>query len=66
MLLFAGAKRSQDERVAIFDASGSKVDELDVPQTGGVVEWGEGHSPGVYFIVVEGSGATPHKVVLIR
>jgi hypothetical protein len=31
------------------------------------VSWGEGHSPGVYFIRIEGdASATTHKVILIH
>ncbi len=58
---------SQGDCVAIFDVSGSKVDELDVPQTGGVVSWGEEHSPGVYFIVADINGnRQTQKVILVR
>jgi len=51
--------------LAVYDASGRKVDELHVPQTGGTITWGEGYGPGVYFIR-EVEGSTTQKVILIR
>ncbi len=53
--------------LTVFNASGRKVDELHVPQTGGTVTWGEGYGAGVYFIRVEGdASATTHKVILVK
>lgn len=56
--------RSQGDCVAIFDAAGRMVDELLLPQTGSIT-WGEGFSPGVYFIR-EAEGSTTQKVILVR
>jgi len=66
-LRFADANRLQGDCVAVFDAAGRMVDEIHIPQTGGTITWGEGYSPGVYFIRIEGdASATTHKVVLVR
>lgn len=57
----------QGFHVDIYNAAGRKVDELHSNQTSGTVSWGEGHSPGVYFIVPETQGAVrAQKVVLLR
>lgn len=54
-------------QVSVFDASGRKIDVLDVPQSGGILKWGEDRSPGVYFMRVEGEGnRQTEKVVLVR
>jgi len=53
--------------LAVFDASGRKVDELHSNQPSGTITWGEGHGAGVYFIRIEGdASATTHKVILIH
>lgn len=51
---------------SIFDASGRKVDEIKSPSESGVLIWGAGHNPGVYFIS-SGTGKTQTlKVVLVK
>ncbi|TKJ41948.1 hypothetical protein CEE36_07790 [candidate division TA06 bacterium B3_TA06] len=51
--------------LAVFDASGRKVDEIHL--AGQTLTWGEGYRPGVYFIRIEGdASATTHKVILIH
>ncbi|MBN2379794.1 hypothetical protein JXM67_08345 [candidate division WOR-3 bacterium] len=49
----------------VFDASGRLVDEV-VLDGRVTVSWGNGHSPGVYFVKVMGERAAAHKVVLVR
>ncbi len=51
----------------VFDASGRKVSEILNTKESGTLTWGEGVSPGVYFIRVE-SAISPlvQKVVLVR
>lgn len=51
---------------SIFDATGSKVDELHATGASGTISWGEGHSPGVYFIVPVESRLSAQKIVLIK
>lgn len=48
----------------IFDASGSRIDEIRLPQTQGTITWG-GERSGVYFIKII-SDPCPHKIVLIK
>ena len=61
------SERPDGFRVFIYDALGRKVDELHSTQTSGVITWGRGHSPGVYFFRVEGNTShTTQKVVLIK
>lgn len=52
---------------SVFNASGRKVDELHSTLQSGTILWGEGFSPGVYFIreVGDNPGAT-RKVVLVQ
>lgn len=52
-------------QLGIFDAAGSKVDELllDGP---GTVTWGSDFEPGVYFVVPRTGNQSAHKVVLVR
>jgi len=51
----------------IFNAAGRKVDELHAPLPFGTISWGQGYSPGVYFIRVEGDAShITQKVVLVR
>ena len=56
----------QGFHVSIFDASGRKVDEIESPAQNGVLNWGENHSPGVYFIVLTDKEASVQKVILTR
>jgi len=53
-------------RASVFDATGRKVDECHSNQTSGTLIWGEGASPGVYFIVPSASEAQASKVILIK
>lgn len=57
--------RSQGDCVAIFDAAGRQVDELHEPQAG-TVSWGDGFSPGVYFIREMRGNSPAQKVVLVK
>ncbi len=58
---------SQPLNLAVFDASGRKVDEIHSTLTQGSISWGQGFRPGVYFIRIEGdASATTHKVILIH
>ncbi len=50
----------------VFDSIGRKVDELHSSLTSGTVEWGAGHSPGVYFIKPLGNSQKAFKVVLVK
>jgi len=51
----------------VFDATGSKVDELHAPLTSGTISWGRGFGPGVYFIRVNGiSNRSAARVVLLK
>ncbi|MBD3287017.1 hypothetical protein GF359_10230 [candidate division WOR-3 bacterium] len=43
---------------SVFDASGRRIDEILNSQASGKVAWGDGFSPGVYFMWV----STPHGV----
>lgn len=65
-LRFSGANLSKGECISIFDASGRKVDELHSSQTSGVITWGEGRNPGVYFIVPSTGNTTASKVILVE
>jgi len=52
---------------SVFDTSGRKVDELHSDLTSGTLEWGEGISPGVYFIREESeTSPSVQKVILIE
>jgi len=51
---------------SIFDVTGRKVAEIHSKQTQGTIQWGEGMSPGVYFIVPSASEAQPSKVILVK
>jgi len=56
---------AQPLNLAVFDASGRKIDEIRL--AGQTATWGEGYGAGVYFIRIEGNAsATTHKVVLVR
>jgi len=51
----------------VFDATGRKVDELESAAPSGTIMWGDGQSPGVYFIRVSGtSSSLTRKVALVR
>jgi len=50
----------------VFNASGRRVGVIHSSQTEGTVTWGDGMSPGVYFIREVESSERTHKVVLIR
>ncbi len=53
--------------VSIFDATGRKVDEIHSASSAGLINWGEGHSSGVYFIRFTGDGfETIQKVTVLR
>jgi len=58
--------RPQGFHAAVFNASGQKVDELHSDLHSGSVMWGEGHSPGVYFIMPTDGELSKQKVILIR
>lgn len=58
--------RPQGFHAAVFNASGQKVDEIHSTETSGSVTWGEGHSPGVYFIMPTDGELSKQKVILIR
>jgi len=58
--------RAQGFHAAVFNASGQKVDELHSDLHSGSVMWGEGHSPGVYFIMPTDGELSKQKVILIR
>ncbi len=61
------ANYPQGFSAAVFDASGQKVDELHSDQPSGTITWGEGYSPGVYFIrEMSDSLSATQKVILIR
>jgi len=49
----------------IFDATGRQVDEI-VLDGHTTVSWGDGYSPGVYFIREMGGSSVSQKVVLVR
>ncbi|MEA3310771.1 MAG: T9SS type A sorting domain-containing protein [candidate division WOR-3 bacterium] len=52
--------------LAVFDASGRMVDEVHLGPSS-TITWGDGYSPGVYFIRIEGdASATTQKVILIH
>lgn len=51
----------------IYDISGKKCDECHSNLTSGTLEWGEGISPGVYFIREESeTSPSVQKVILIE
>jgi hypothetical protein len=55
---------SQNFNAEVFDAIGTKVDELQA--TSEVITWGECHDPGVYFICVQFERTSViRKVILI-
>ncbi|TKJ43624.1 hypothetical protein CEE36_02780 [candidate division TA06 bacterium B3_TA06] len=58
--------RPEGFHAAVFDESGQKVDELHSTLHSGSVMWGEGHSPGVYFIMPTDGELSKQKVILIR
>lgn len=57
--------RPQGFHAYIYDAAGRKVDEVRCSAASGTITWGEGASPGVYFIKPVSEKA-PQKVVLVR
>lgn len=69
-VLCSFAPSGQKSQVSVFDVSGSKIDEIDVPQAGGVLSWPvtpDGQRPGIYFIVAEVDGnRQSEKVILVR
>ncbi len=51
----------------VYDALGRKMDVISVAGTSGTITWGQGHTPGVYFIrPVSDNSQTTRKVVLVR
>jgi hypothetical protein len=59
--------RPQGFKASIFDATGRKVDEVQSTEQSGTITWGEGMSPGVYFVREESdTTSTTRKVILIR
>ncbi|MBN2379497.1 hypothetical protein JXM67_06815 [candidate division WOR-3 bacterium] len=50
----------------VFDARGSRVGEMQGSGTSGILTWGEGRGPGVYFIKPVGLEVAARKVVLVR
>jgi len=58
---------TESAHVSLFDPSGRRIDEIEISGSSGTVTWGEGFSPGVYFIrVTTGSLEGTHKVVLTK
>ncbi len=57
--------RPQGFRADIFDASGRRVDVLHSSEESGVLTWGAGFSPGVYFIR-EASVGTARRVLIVK
>ena len=51
-------------KVDVFDASGREVDELFIQDESGNIIWGEGFSPGVYFIRPDVGKTSAQKVIL--
>jgi hypothetical protein len=67
VLRYADRPKGFHASFAVFDATGSMVDELHATGASGMITWGRGYSPGVYFIrSVSDSPATTHKVILIQ
>ena len=56
----------QGFRAEVFDASGSKVDEIYADGPSGTITWGDGYKSGVYFIRETKGKGSGQKVVLIR
>ena len=69
----------QGFRASVFDASGSKVDQIQSSATSGTILWGGGggghgcygvcygcYGPGVYFIVPQDKRGSAKKVILLR
>lgn len=50
---------------SVYDASGQKVDEIRMSKTQGIIQWGAGHGPGVYFIKMN-SDQHPRKVIVVK
>jgi hypothetical protein len=51
----------------VFDAAGRKVADIDSPASSGTVAWGNGASPGVYFIRLNsGKTGKAYKVVIVE
>ena len=57
-------KRETTTKLPRFDLN--EAYELLLPQTGGTITWGEGFSPGVYFIKFAEGREAAQKVVLVR
>jgi len=52
---------------SVYNASGQRMDELHTTGASGTITWGEGQTPGVYFIrELSDSQGTTRKVVLIQ
>ncbi len=51
---------------SVYDAGGRKVDEIKSSNQAGVLSWGSHQSPGVYFIVSNGTSTKPMKAVIVR
>ncbi|TKJ44338.1 hypothetical protein CEE36_00945 [candidate division TA06 bacterium B3_TA06] len=58
--------RSDGFHASIFDATGRKVDELHAAGASGMITWGQGYSPGVYFVRDMGESRVTKKAVLVR
>ncbi len=57
----------QGFRASVFDVIGRQVDELRSSGSSGIISWGDGYSPGVYFIRVWcNQQESTAKVVLIK
>jgi len=51
--------------LTVFDASGRLVDEIRLASSS-TISWGEGMSPGVYFIKSDGDSSKTSKIVLVK
>lgn len=60
------ADRPQGLAATVYDASGMLVDELNSNETDGMLIWGDGAPPGVYFIVADNHKSQAHKIILIK
>lgn len=55
----------QGFRASVYDASGRKVDEIQSQGESGIITWGQGKNPGVYFIKTNSPNTHAAKVVLL-
>ncbi|TKJ43825.1 hypothetical protein CEE36_01530 [candidate division TA06 bacterium B3_TA06] len=57
----------QGFHASVFDATGRRVDEIHSGQASGIIAWGGGYEPGVYFIkAISDNPSTTRKVILIQ